>query len=155
MKKTIFIILILFLSNLIADEIEIRAKSFFADEKRKITEFKDDVVIKRGKDFINAKHLVVNFNQKNEPIIYEASGGVDFELTLQENRRYKGRANIVRYDVLEFSYTLSGDVFVQEIDGDRSMKGEKVLINLKTNQAQVLGTDNKPVIFKFSVKEKK
>lgn len=155
MKKTIFVILIAFLSSLIADEIEIRAKSFFADEKRKITEFSEDVVIKKGKDFINAKHLVVNFNQKNEPIMYEASGGVDFELTLQENRRYKGRANTVRYDVLDSSYTLSGDVFVQEIDGDRSMKGEKVLINLKTNQAQVLGTDNKPVIFKFSVKEKK
>ncbi len=152
MKKLLF--LAFFIFSLHAEQVEISADNFIAEDAKKRAEFSGNVKIKKGADFINASRVVVSFDSNSKPNIYTATGNISFEITLDKNRRFKGVSQKIIYDAKNSEYTLEGNVDVVEIGKNRSLKGEKAILNTKTKESRVFGKENAPVIFKFDIDEK-
>jgi len=148
-----FLILLSITFCLIAEEIEILSNTFEADEKRLVSIFKGDVKVKKGKDKIDAKKLIVYFDKNKKPIRYEALGDVIFRVVLDLNRSYEGKAQKIIYIPKKKEYIFEKDVFIVQKPQMRKIYGQKVIINKSTNQAFVEGKKDKPVKFIFKVEE--
>ena len=67
---------------------------------------------------------------------------------------YKGHANRVTYYPLKSLYILNGKALVEDKANDRTVKGEKIMLNMLTGNASVSGTKRKPVKFIFDMGKK-
>jgi len=152
MKKSITYMIWL-ASFLFAAEVEITSNKFFADEKAQRAEFTGNVVIVKQKDILKADKVLVDFNNKNEPIKYTAIGNVNADLTINE-KRYKAKGTNFIYDPNKSIYSLWGDAFIHELDSDKKIYGEKIDVDQLTGTYRVDGKGNTPVKVIFKVEEK-
>ena len=153
MKK--IICFLLFLGFLSADEIEVSALEFIGDEKKKITYLKGNVDIKRAQDRLKAKEARIYLDKKNKPEKMEALGGVEFWITLENNRKVEGVADSVVYHPKKEEYQLLGNVVVNEPAKNNKVRGDKILILYKEGYINVVGSEKKPakLIFKLEKDE--
>jgi len=120
-----------------AENVEITADHFEASQLKKITEFIGNVHMKKGRDELNASKVVVYFDEKRRPIRYY----------------YTGRADRLVYRPAGELYELYGNVVLKEPKLDRTIIGEKVVVEKGSGRANVEGDDGKPVKFIFKVEE--
>ena len=153
MKKYIIAIIAL-VSFLLSAEVEITSNTFSADEKAQKAEFIGNVIITKEKNILKADKVLVEFNEKNEPIKYTATGNVDADL-IMNGKRYKGKGKNFIYEPSRSAYTLWGDAYIHEIDTDKKIFGEKIDVNQLTGSYKVDGKDNTPVKFIFKVEDDK
>ncbi|MFV0481579.1 MAG: LptA/OstA family protein [Campylobacteraceae bacterium] len=153
MKKLIFA-MILLLNYIYAAQVEITSKEFFADEGKMITEFVGDVVIVKEKDRLRADKILVNFDDKRQPLKYTATGNVKAKI-LMENKTYDISGNNLTYEPNEDRYILTSNAFLHEIDTDKKVYGDKIEVNQRTGQYKVDGKDKAPVKFIFQIEDKK
>lgn len=138
-----------------AEQIEISSKSFYASESELKSEFIGDVLVKRGEDELSANKAIVYFDKNREPLRYEALGSAKFKAFLK-GKRYSGSGDKLIYDVLRQTYTIIGNAHLKELDGDKNVYGQKILVNQKNGTYNVEGGDEKqPVRFIFNVQDKK
>ncbi len=150
----IFLLYLFALSLFAAQEIEIKAKRFEADEKQLVTRFFGNVELTRGNDVINSDKAFVYFNKAKKPIKFDAVGNVTFKIT-HEGKKYEGRCGELIYMPLKKEYILIGDVYVHQMPDDRKIYGEKIVLDLIGGNLQVEGEEKKPVKIIFSIEEKK
>lgn len=137
-----------------AEQIEISSKSFYANESELKSEFIGNVVVKRANDELSADKTVIYFNKKREPLKYEAIGSAKFTATLK-GKKYAGGAKKLIYDANKQIYTLLGDAHLKELDGDKNVYGERIVINQKDGTYNVESSNQKqPVRFIFNVKDR-
>jgi len=153
MKRKIALFFIFLTNLLIAENVEITSKNFEADEKRLISIFTGNVHIKKGKDKIDASKVIVYFDENKKPKKYEAIGDVKFFIVLDINRTYEGKAQKIVYLPNRLEYIFEKDVYIVQKPQMRKIYGEKIVINRKTGQAKVEGSDEKPVKFIFKIEE--
>lgn len=151
--KKILLILSLLSFFLFAENVEITSKNFEADEKKLISIFTGKVHIKKGKDKIDAKKVVVYFDKDKKPQKYEAIGDVKFFIVLDSNKTYEGKAQKIVYIPKTLEYIFEKDVFILQKPEMRKIYGEKIVINRLTGQAKVEGSEEKPVKFIFKIEE--
>jgi lipopolysaccharide export system protein LptA len=149
--RLLYIICFVFSLHAKQHKIEITSKSFIADDTKKTTEFIGHVKVKKGSDAIECERLLVTLNNKNKPILYRAVGHVKFLLSVENGNRYKGSAYKMTYDSQKSEYALIGNARILEINTERELQGEKILLNQLTGKVEVFGRDDKPVKFIFSV----
>ena len=137
-----------------AQQIEIKAKRFEADEKKLVTKFFDHVKLTRGADVINADKAFVYFNKAKKPVKFDAIGNVTFKIT-HEGKRYDGRCQELIYMPMKKEYILIGDVYVHQMPDDRKIYGQKIVLDLISGNLLVEGEAKKPVKIIFKVEEKK
>ncbi|MBD3793363.1 MAG: hypothetical protein IE889_04285 [Campylobacterales bacterium] len=154
MKHLSTFVFILIAIGLQADEIDIHADHFYANDINKQAYFEGNAeVIQRANRF-NADKIVVHFNQQRKAIKYEAMGSVKFDITENEIH-YKGKAQTITYAPNDSKYYFSGDVVLEDLTNKRKIEAEEVSLDLKTGLADIKGNKERPVHFKFEIEDRK
>lgn len=151
MKKLLLIIAFSF--TLVASEqVEVNAMEFEADEHKLISYFRGAVFIKKGKDEIRADLLKIDFDKKNKPVKYDATGNVSFKITTS-SQHFVGTANQIIYEPSNKKYRAFGRVNIKETTKNQILKGESIIIDRISGKANLKGSNNRPVKFIFTVDE--
>ncbi|MDO5045881.1 lipopolysaccharide transport periplasmic protein LptA [Campylobacter sp.] len=138
---------------LFAEQVEITADDFYADEKKLISEFSGNVKIKKGKDTLTANKVLIHFDSKRNPLKYVASGDAKFKVFIQ-NKNYNGSGNELIYEPVSNLYTINGSGFLHEVETDKKVYGEKITVNQNSGTYSVNSANKKPVKFIFQVEDK-
>jgi len=144
--------LLLLTMSIYAQKVEISADSFEADENKKISILKGNVLLKKGEDIIHADSLTITFNANNKPLSYIAKGHITFNINTNK-QHFDGHANRLSYDPSTLIYTLSGDAYIHEKTHDSTLYGEHIMIDRLSGKSTIKGSPKRPVKFIFSVKE--
>jgi len=150
MKK--FLIIFAFISILFSDILHITSKKFFYNSKDLKSVFIGDVNATKGKDNILANKMIIYFNKDKKPIKYVAEGNVKFFLVLDNNSSYKGKCNKLIYNFSNENIFLEGNVFVIKLETNESISGDKIIINRKNKNVEIIG-NKKPVNIVIKVNE--
>jgi lipopolysaccharide export system protein LptA len=151
MHKLIILIL-LSLQLLRAEQVEVNALEFEADENKMVSYFKGDVSIKKGSDYITADKLRIDFDKKNKPSKYDATGGVSFSITT-DNQHFEGTSSQIIYEPSNKRYTAIGNVRINETTKNQKLRGELITIDRISGKSKLKGSKNRPVKFIFTVDE--
>ena len=150
--KKIFIIIAMMLCVLNAEDLKITSKYFHYDTTKKESVFKGDVKVKKGKDKIDADEIVVFFNKNKKPQKFVAKGDVKFIIVLDKNSTYKGKSKKLIYQLHNGNIILFGNAEIVKLDTNESIKGNKIILNRFTKNAEVIG-GKKPVEIILKVNE--
>ncbi len=142
----------LFFIVLFAKEVKITAQKFEADEKKMVSIFSGNVHLQRDLDEINASILTITFDKEGKPISYEASGDLHFAISA-DDQFFIGSADYMIYKPKDKEYKIVGNAFIHEINTNKKLYGEKIIIDRKSGKSKILGTSTKPVKFIFSIQE--
>jgi len=153
LRKILTLLMCAAIALVSAENVEITADHFEADQMKKVTEFIGNVHMKKGSDELNATKVYVYFDDKRKPVRYEAVGKSSFVIHMQNGRYYVGKADKLVYRPGSELYELYGNVVLKEPKLDRTIMGEKVVVEKVTGRANVEGDDGKPVRFIFKVEE--
>lgn len=137
----------------LANQVEISAERFFADEKKGENVLSGNVIVKRDKDILRANKLLVITNKKRKAVKYIATGNTRFEILLQD-KLYKGSGDELIYDVSNDSYEIVGNAFVEEVESKKKVIGEKIIIDRKQEKYSVISSEQKPAKFVFELETK-
>jgi len=151
MKKLYFLILLPFL--LYSEKVEVTSEYFYAKDSEKQAHFIENVLVKQGKSWIHSDKLIVYFDDNNETIQYDAIGKATFEV-FENTSHYKGKADKVTYYPKLSEYLFAGSAVIHNIDKDRHVRGNTIVINTVTGDADVKGDSKKPIKFIFNTEKK-
>jgi len=153
LKRFFVFLLLAAVSTLYAENVEITADHFEADQLKRVTRFSGNVHMKKGSDELNATRVFVYFDENRKPERYEAVGESSFIIHMQNGSYYVGKADKLVYKPLDDLYELYGNVVLKEPNMDRTIIGEKVVVDKSTGRANVEGNDTRPVKFIFKVED--
>jgi len=139
---------------LLSAEVEVTAEKFFADEKKKISIFEGHVVVIKEGDKLTAKKVVIEFDDKKQPLRYIATGDAKGNLTMNQ-KKYYGEAEKMTYEPNKSLYTFEKKAFLHEIDSDKKVYGDFIRVDQNSGQYEVDGKGAGPVKFIFKVEDKK
>ncbi|MBZ7984995.1 lipopolysaccharide transport periplasmic protein LptA [Campylobacter sp. Cr9] len=143
------VIVLFFVSSLLAQKIEINAKLFEGSKDNQTGVFSKDVSIKQGNDFLNCQVLTIKTNKDNKISSYEARSVTSFSITMADSV-FKGMADKIFYDVNKNSYELSGNVKIKE--NNKELVADYIYINQKDGTYKVKSNkENKPVKLIFEI----
>ncbi|MBD5165644.1 lipopolysaccharide transport periplasmic protein LptA [Helicobacter sp.] len=156
MKVLVRFLLVFLISCAWAEEIEVSAKELIGDEKRKLTQLKGNVEVRRANDLLKANEAWIYLDTNNRPNKMQAKGNVRFWLTLQDGRKVEGQANEALYTPANQEYQILGNAVVKEPAKNNIVRGDKIIIRYKEGFINVLGNDDKParLIFKLEKEPK-
>jgi lipopolysaccharide export system protein LptA len=135
-----------------AEKVEVTANSMKAEELKKKVYFMGNVHIKQGESWLHGEKVIVHFNDNNETDQYEAIENVRFEFRDEKNH-YKGKAEHVIYYPPKAQYLLKGKAVIEDLANNRVLKGEEIMLDMKTGNASVKGNRKKPVKFIFDMEK--
>jgi len=151
--KNILILTILLNTILLAQELQIKANTFKADEKKGISIFQGDVNILKKNDELNASKVIIYTDKKNQPTKFMASGNVSFKIQTKQGSKYEGTANKVIYIPLKKEYYFYENVHLKQIDEKKEILGDEVILNTTDGKAYAKGLKKEPVIMIFNIAE--
>lgn len=149
-----FLFISLIFIGLFAAKIQITADSFKGDENALEANLKGNVTIKNGDyDTLQANKAKILFDKNKTPKKYTASGNARFKAELK-GKLYDGSGDEISYDPISQIYTLNGKAYLHEINTDKKLYGNKIVVNQKKGTYSVDG-DGKPIKFIFDTQDKK
>jgi lipopolysaccharide export system protein LptA len=154
MRKIYLFIFINLTFLLNAQEVQIQADHFHADDISKMAYFEGNAEIKHGLSEFYASKIVVYFNKKKKASKYEAIGNVRFDIT-ENGVHYKGHAQKISYQPNSSKYFFWGDVLLMDLTNNRKIEAQKISLDLKTGYADITGGKKKPVRFIFEIEDRK
>ena len=154
MKKTFIFYIFFFTLVLRADIVDIKADHFYANNINKVAFFEGNAEIKQGVNEFKASKITVYFNKRKKAVKYEAKGRVSFDLT-ENGIHYTGHTNRVVYSPNGSKYFFYGNVVLNDNTNNRTIKAEKIELDLKTGLADIKGKKKKPVYFRFEIEDRK
>jgi len=150
--KGLYALVLLALSTLFAQNVEVAADKFWASEQEGQGVFTGNVIITKGSDTLKAQKLTIYFDDQKKPLKYEASGDATGNLTLN-GVHYFGKGEIFIYEPNISRYTIKKNGMLHEIETDRKVYGEMITVNQSTGSYEVDSKPSKPVKFIFKVDE--
>ena len=153
-KTTILFFLSFFIFQLNADQVDIQADYFHADDITKVAYFEGNAIIKQGENIFKASKVMVFFNKKKKATKYEAKGNVSFNL-IEKGIAYEGKAGKITYAPNNSKYYFVGDVVLNDLTNNRKIVAESISLDLKTGLADIKGGEKKPVHFRFEIEDRK
>jgi lipopolysaccharide export system protein LptA len=139
---------------LVAAEVEVTADKFFADESKKISIFEGHVVVIKEGDKLTAKKIVIEFDDKKQPLRYIATGEAKGNITMNQ-KKYYGEAEKMIYEPKKSLYTFEKKAFLHEIETDKKVYGDFIRVDQISGQYDVDGKGAGPVKFIFKIEDKK
>ena len=136
-----------------AEELKVVAKSFEADEQKGYSIFKGDVIITKGSDEINASKVTVYMDQERKPTRFIAEGNVAFAISTLNGDRYSGKAQELRFFPQEKAYHFYTDVHIRQLNKQKEITGDEVVVDLKAGRAVAKGGEKKPVMMIFNIED--
>ncbi|MGD9717657.1 MAG: lipopolysaccharide transport periplasmic protein LptA [Sulfurimonadaceae bacterium] len=152
MTKKLFFFLSL-LGALHAQELKIKAATFSADQKTGVSVFEGDVNIIKESDELNASKVTVHLNQERKPIKFIAEKDVSFIIKTQDGALYSGKAQKVVYLPIEKEYRFFKQVNLKQLDENKEIIGEEVVLKSIEGKAYAKGGEKEPVIMIFDLNE--
>jgi lipopolysaccharide transport protein LptA len=156
MKKILilfFITFIIFPVFSTAEEIDITADHFHAEDLTKVAYFEGNAHIQQGQNSFSASQVIVHFNKKKKATRYEANGGVMFDL-IENGIHYRGKAGKIEYSPNSSMYYFSGDVVLEDLTNNRKISASVISLDLNTGLADIKGSDTQPVHFRFEIEDR-
>lgn len=144
---------IAFITFVFCEKVEVKADQMEAYEDKKEIHFIGNVKIKQNKNWLDAKKVIVFFDENNETKEYRATGDVKFELK-EPNRHYKGAAQQVHYFPATSRYELFESATIDDIINKRHLAGGEIMLDMTTGRSTVKGENNKPVQFIFDLEKR-
>ncbi len=145
-------LLLLLLTYIQAEQVEISADHFEADEKKMLSILTGHVLLKKGADEVHAQKLTIFFDKKNKPTEYLAQGTITFMINTN-NQSFEGHAQKLLYNPSTQKYEISGDAFIHDKKLNRKLYGETIMIDRISGKSTINGSKKRPVKFIFEVKE--
>ncbi|QOP41271.1 lipopolysaccharide transport periplasmic protein LptA [Sulfurimonas marina] len=136
-----------------AEELQIKAKSFYADEKAGFSVFEGSVNIVKGYDELNASKVTVYIDKEKSPTKFIAEGDVSFKVKTKDDVKYEGIAQKAIYLPNKKEYNFYKNVHLKQLGDKKEIKGDEVVLNISDNKAYAKGADKEPVIMIFEFKE--
>ena len=154
MKRLIVMALMGCMASLFAEQVEVTADKFFADEKKKISVFEGNVKVVKQSDKLLAQKVLIEFDDKKQPLRYIATGDAKVNMTMNE-KKYYGEAEKMTYEPSKSTYVLEKKAFLHEIESDKKVYGDYIKADQISGQYEVDGKGKAPVKFIFKVEEQK
>lgn len=154
MKRLIAIALMGCIVPLCAEQVEVTADKFFADEKKKTSIFEGNVKIIKQNDKLVAQKVLIEFDDKKQPLRYIATGDAKVNMIMNE-KKYYGEAEKMTYEPNKSMYILEKKAFLHELDSDKKVYGDYIKADQISGQYEVDGKGKAPVKFIFKVEEQK
>lgn len=149
-----FLVIGFFYTLASANQVEVSADSFYADEKVGLGELVGNVTIKKGKsDTLSANRVKIYFDKNRKPQKYEAVNEAKFSILL-DGKKYNGSGDLLTYEPKGQIYTLKGSAFLHEIDSDKKIFGDEIIVDQLKGIYNVKSKDKKPVKFIFQVEDR-
>lgn len=136
-----------------AANVEIVADKFFADELKQVSEFTGNVIITKESDKLVADKVVINFDNKRQPLKYTATGNAKINMIMND-KKYFAKAEKMIYDPVKNQYTLLNKAFLHELITDKKVYGDRIWVDQISGRYEVDSDGKKPVKFIFKVEEK-
>ena len=92
------------------------------------------------------------FYKNKKPQKFVAEGNVKFVIALERNSTYKGKSKKLVYQLNNGNIILTGDAEIIKLETNESVKGNKIILNRFTKNAEVTG-GKKPVEIIIKVNE--
>lgn len=154
MKKRIFLTICM-TASLFAQELQVKAKLFNADQKAGISIFEGDVNILKGSDELNASKVTIHTNTKQEPTQFIAEGNASFKIKTEEGALYSGKAQKVIYWPQKKEYHFFQEVHLKQLNEKKEIIGDEVVLKTIEGKAYAKGAKQEPVIMIFTMPEEK
>ncbi|WP_428737841.1 lipopolysaccharide transport periplasmic protein LptA [Sulfurimonas sp.] len=152
--KTIIFLIVFLQTFLFADELQVKAQKFFADEKAGLSIFEGDVKIKKGYDELNASKVTVYIDKEKTPTKFVAEGNVSFQVETKDQVKYRGVAQKAIYLPITKEYNFYKDVHLKQLGDKKEIQGDEVTLKILENKAFAKGAQKEPVIMIFEFKDK-
>lgn len=138
-----------------ADEIEVSAQEFIGDEKKRLTQLKGNVEIKRAGDKLTANEAFVYLDKNNRPNKMQALGNVRFWFNLKDGRKIEGESNEALYFPDTQEYQILGNAIVKEEAKNNVVRGDKIIVRYNEGYINVIGNEKKPARLIFKLDKEK
>ncbi len=149
--KKIIILTILATLALFAEELQVKAKFFNADQKTGISTFEGDVNIIKGSDELNASKVTIYTDSNQQPTKFVADGNASFNIKTEDGSIYKGQAQRVVYFPIKKEYHFFEDVYLQQVNEKKEIIGSEVVLKTIEGKAYAKGEEEAPVIMIFDL----
>ena len=153
MKFLYIFIFFIWNTSLYASQLQIVADRFEANQKKGISTFTGHVRIAKDHDVLKAQIVKVYTDDKNHPVKYEALKSVHFKVTSDTNDTYIGDAQKLIYLPDANEYQFYTNVHIKEAKTLRTLSGDKIIINITTGNAEVVGKAKEPIRITFEIKD--
>jgi len=150
--KRLLIVFIFLLMSLNAEQLKVTSKFFHYNMQKRQSVFKGDVNVVKGRDNIVSDEMVLYFDENKKPVKFVATGHVRFVISLDKNSTYKGSADKLVYQFHNGDIILSGNAKIVKLETKESVKGNRIVLNRFTKNAEVIG-GKKPVEIIIKVNE--
>ncbi|MDK9693061.1 MAG: lipopolysaccharide transport periplasmic protein LptA [Sulfurimonas sp.] len=154
MREKIFLTIFL-TASLFAQELQVKAKLFNADQKAGISTFEGNVNVIKGSDELNASKVTIYTNSKQEPTKFMAEGNASFKIKTLEGALYTGKAQKVIYLPQQKEYHFFQEVHLKQLDEKKEIIGDEVILKTIEGKAYAKGAQQEPVIMIFTMPEEK
>jgi len=148
-----FLLLPLLSVFVVAQELKIEAEFFKADEKKGVSFFRGNVYIKKQNDELNASEVYIYTDKNHKPTKFQAQGDVSFAIETKKHEKYRGKAQKVIYIPKTKEYSFFGDVHLMQVDKQKEIKGDEVVLQTVDGKAYAKGKKSGPVIMIFDIGE--
>ncbi len=143
------------------NQLVIDAEQFEAHDSKGLSIFTGNVKMTRVKDKLDSDILEVYMTplkkgankQKRVVLKYIAIGNVSFEI-FTKGKHYKGRGEKVIYKPTILEYEIIGKGSIKELTEDKTLIGDRIILNQTTGESKVSGSKNKPVRFIMQIESK-
>lgn len=146
---------------LFAEQVEVTADNFFADEIKLQSVLTGNVKVKKGSfDTLNSDKITIYFDKNKQPTKYIATGNAKFKILINESH-YNGKGDILTYEPKTEIYTLKGNAWIEEVETKREVFGDIITINQLNGKYEVNSDrlskklDKKPAKLIFKIEDKK
>lgn len=153
MAAKAIIIFLLGINFSLATQIEVKALNFYSDENKGESVLSGKVLVKRGDDVLSSEKLIIFTDKNRKPIRYEATQEPKFEIMLK-GKTYKGSGDKFIYNVADDSYVIDGNAFIHEIQSNKKLYGDMIIIDRKSGVYSVKSKDKNPARFVFDLGQK-
>ncbi len=137
-----------------AEEVEVSADNFKANEIKRYGQFTGHVLVKKGKDTLKADKLIIRFNKKRKPVRYTARGHASIEVFIK-NKNYLGKAKELVYIPQTNTYKLQGNAYLEDKSTNKKIYGNNIIVNQNAGKYEVDSKGDEPVKLIFQIDDKK
>lgn len=137
-----------------AQNVEVTADKFSANEITGRSEFAGNVTVKKGEDVLKADKLVIFFNKKRKPTKYEAVGNATLDIKI-DKKNYYAQGDKLVYEPQSKLYKIDGNAFLFDKTTNKKVYGNFIKVDQNKGLYEVESRKNKPVKFIFQVEDEK
>jgi lipopolysaccharide export system protein LptA len=142
-----------FLSLSADNDIDIEAKSFYANEAKGYSQFSGDVRVTQGEQWVESSELFVYFDKNQKPTKLEAKGDAKAYVITDDGRKLDGSAKSITLFPNNKILELNGNALVTERGSKNQVSGDMIVIDRKKGETKVVGSGDKPARFTIEVED--